>query len=131
MDTASPISPTTPAPSSPDAPQASSSSPGPAAGSGLDRVRVLLLSLALLLGVACVFRVLAIATRPASAEMVTTIDGEMVALTADGGSEDVLVVLDNRAERIMVYKQMQTGLQLFASENLRDLFNRARLSAPQ
>lgn len=86
-------------------------------------------ALACVLAAACAVRGLVLASAPAHGEMVATIPGEIVALTADSGSEDALLVLDNRAERLMVYKQTQTGLQLFASESVRDLFVRARLTS--
>jgi hypothetical protein len=88
------------------------------------------LALACVLGVACAVRGVMVASSPAQGEMVATIPGEIVALTADSGSEDALLVLDNRAERLMVYKQTQNGLQLFSSESVRDLFVRARLTSP-
>ena len=88
-------------------------------------------ALALVLLAACLLRGFAFVQSPARAEMVASIPNEVVALTADSGSEDTLLVLDNRAERLMVYKLTQNGLQLFASESLRDLFIRARASSPQ
>ncbi len=94
----------------------------------LDRA---LIALAAALGIACIARVLVLAPEPALAEMVASNPGDVVALTADSGSEDVLLVLDNRAERLMVYKLTQNGLQLYSSEPLRELFTRARASAPQ
>lgn len=87
--------------------------------------------LACALGAACLVRVLSLTTSPAAAEMVTSIPGELTVLTADAGSEDVLLLLDNRSERLMVYKTTQNGLQLFASQGLRELFTRARLTSPQ
>ncbi|QYK47554.1 MAG: hypothetical protein KF838_12270 [Phycisphaeraceae bacterium] len=95
-----------------------------------ERASTLLVLTAIALAFCCGLRLIGLAGSPASAEMVTTIQGDMVALTADSGSEDALLVLDNRTERIMVYRLTAKGLELFASESLRELFARARASSP-
>jgi hypothetical protein len=96
----------------------------------IERASTFLVLTAIGLAFCCGLRIIGLAASPASAEMVTTIQGDMVALTADSGSEDALFVLDNRTERIMVYRLTQKGLELFASESLREVFARARAISP-
>jgi len=51
-------------------------------------------------------------------------------MTADGGNDEVLVVVDSRAEMIMVYRVTpQGGLSLLEREPLSALFARARAQA--
>lgn len=97
----------------------------------IERASLFLTISAIALAFFCGLRVISLTTAPAAAEMVASIPGELVALTADSGSEEVLLLLDNRTERVMVYRLTQKGLELFASESLRDLFARARASSPQ
>lgn len=95
------------------------------------RVATLLMVLAALLAGACVLRAASLVTRPAHAEMVSNIAGELTTMTVDGGSEDILLVLDNRTERLLVYKTGSGGMELFTGEPLRELFTRAKASFPQ
>lgn len=97
----------------------------------LERTRFFLTISAIALACFCGLCLISLTSTPAAAEMVATIPGELVALTADSGSEEVLVVLDNRTERVMVYRLTPKGLELFASEGLRELFGRARAMSPQ
>lgn len=99
--------------------------------STLERSRFFLTISAIVLALLCGLRLISLTSSPASAEMVATIPGELVALTADSGSEEVLLVMDNRTERVMVYRLTAKGLELFASEALRELFGRARAMSPQ
>lgn len=53
--------------------------------------------------------------------------GDFVALTVDGGTDDVLVVLDQRAESLMVYHVAnQQSLVFKGRQDLRELFYQAR-----
>jgi|GEM_PF-2945219 len=53
---------------------------------------------------------------------------DLVALTCDGGTDDVLLVIDQRSEQMMVYyPRTQTELQFVQKYALRDLFTSARL----
>lgn len=62
----------------------------------------------------------------ARAEMVTQSD-HLVALTALGGNEEILLVLDNRAEQLSVYKVLnQNSLQMLQQVELPGLFEAAR-----
>lgn len=99
--------------------------------STLERSRFFLTITAIVLSLCCGLRLISLTSSPVSAEMVATIPGELIALTADTGSEDVLVMLDNRTERVMVYRLTPKGMELFASEGLRELFGRARAQSPQ
>lgn len=71
--------------------------------------------------------------RSAHAEMTATTGGYS-ALTTDGGSDEVLVVTDDRSESLMVY-QVLSGkkLELLAKHELPDLFRgaRAQFGQPQ
>ncbi len=67
-----------------------------------------------------------VVNQPAKAEMVAQSD-HLVAMTAQGGSEDILLVLDNRTEQLSVYKVgNQTALELVQRLALPDLFQSAR-----
>ncbi|CAG1002112.1 hypothetical protein PHYC_02969 [Phycisphaerales bacterium] len=62
----------------------------------------------------------------ANAEMVSRA-GSLSMLTADGGREDVLVILDERSETLMVYRtDTKEGLQLLQRLPLQQLFTEAR-----
>lgn len=64
--------------------------------------------------------------RPAYAEM-TSRAGSYVAMTTDGGSDEILVVIDDRNEYLLVYRnENRQRLSLAAREALPDLFTRAR-----
>lgn len=66
---------------------------------------------------------------PARAEMVTQTGG-FVAMTASGGNEDVLYVIDNRSEQLLVYKVVnQKSLELLQRTALPDLFASAKAAA--
>ncbi len=53
--------------------------------------------------------------------------GSLVALTADAGTEDILLVLDNRTEELLVYNVPNpTTVQLLQRLNLAQLFTQAR-----
>lgn len=53
---------------------------------------------------------------------------DLVALTCDGGTDDVLLVIDQRSEQMMVYyPRTQTELQFVQKYALRELFTSARL----
>ena len=48
-------------------------------------------------------------------------------MTTDGGNDEILVVIDSRAEMLMVYRVgTRGGLELIEREALSDLFSRAR-----
>lgn len=62
----------------------------------------------------------------ANAEMVSRA-GSLSMLTADGGREDVLVILDERSETLMVYRtDTKEGVQLLQRLPLQQLFTEAR-----
>ena len=62
----------------------------------------------------------------AHAEMVVDKNGYTM-MTTDGGNDEVLVVVDSRAEMVMVYRvSPQGGLDLLDREPLSELFTRAR-----
>jgi len=62
----------------------------------------------------------------ALAEMTTQKAGYAM-MTTDGGNDEILVVVDSRAEMIMVYRvAQQGGLTLIEREPLSALFARAR-----
>ncbi len=65
----------------------------------------------------------------ARAEMVTRA-GEFTVLTSESGSEEVLLVIDNRREQLLVYKVVnQSSLDHFARHDLARMFMDARLGA--
>lgn len=62
-------------------------------------------------------------------EMVTE-QGSYVLMTTDGGTQEVLAVVDNRNERLLMYRyDQQGGLVLDAADSLRRLFSTARARA--
>jgi len=64
--------------------------------------------------------------RPAYADMVADTSGYTI-MTTDGGTDEILVVIDDRQETLMVYRhQNRERLQLLDRESLPDLFTRAR-----
>jgi hypothetical protein len=71
--------------------------------------------------------------REAEAGLVS-LAGGLTVLTAGAGNEDVLVVLDERNERLMVYRtDARQGVQLMQQIPLQELFAEARarsLGAP-
>jgi hypothetical protein len=65
----------------------------------------------------------------ASAEMVSQA-GEFTMLTTDSGTEEVLVVLDNRSEQLLVYHiRAQKTLELMQNVSVAKMFEAARLAA--
>ena len=69
--------------------------------------------------------------RPAMAEMTAAVGG-YAAVTTDGGTDEVLVVTDNRTESLMAY-QVLSGkrLELLAKHSLPELFRDARVQFAQ
>jgi len=64
--------------------------------------------------------------QPARAEMVAE-SAHLLALTARGGNEEILLVLDNRAERLSVYRVLnQNSVQMLQQVELPGLFEAAR-----
>jgi hypothetical protein len=56
--------------------------------------------------------------------------GDMTMLNAEaGGGEDVVVILDRRAERIYVYQLVNRQPEMVVADNLSDLFARAASTA--
>lgn len=56
--------------------------------------------------------------------------GDLTALTADaGGAEDVLAVLDRRAESLLIYTATRSGVDLAQTYDLKTVFARARAAA--
>lgn len=89
---------------------------------GETALTALALGLAMLLG-ALLWGAL---NQPARAEMVAD-TGHLVAMTAQGDNEEVLLMLDNRAEQLMLYKVTQNStLELLQSLDLTELFQSAR-----
>lgn len=68
---------------------------------------------------------------PARAELVASA-GEFVALTADGGTDDLLAVVDQRAEAMLIYQvKNQNALELRGRLDLRRVFVEGRRAAGQ
>lgn len=64
--------------------------------------------------------------QPARAEMVSQ-TGHLVTMTARGDNEDILFIVDNRAEQVMLYRVGQNNtIELLQSLDLPDLFQSAR-----
>jgi len=85
---------------------------------------------ALVLVIFVLSRVSMVTGSPALAE-ITTRDGAYTMMTTDGGSDEILVLVDSREEMISVYRVNQTGngLDLIERESLSGLFSRARAQA--
>lgn len=67
--------------------------------------------------------------RPAFAEMVAR-TGDYAILTTDGGSDEIVVVVDDRNEMLLVYRnENRQRLSLAEREPLPELFVRARARA--
>lgn len=63
-----------------------------------------------------------------AADLVSTV-GPYSIMTFDGGSEDIIVVLDNRAEEMYSYKvQNQKSLEFLGRESIKEIFASARLA---
>ena len=63
---------------------------------------------------------------PAQAEMSSS-SGAYTMMTTDGGTEQILVMVDSSQESLMVYRSDRNqGLQLLEREDLRGLFERSR-----
>ena len=55
---------------------------------------------------------------------------DLVLLNANaGGGEDVLIVLDGREERVFVYGLVNRGVEMHVTEDLREVFMRAKQAA--
>lgn len=94
----------------------------PAHRGGETVLTFLALGLAMLLG-ALLWGTL---SQPAQAEMVSE-TGHLVAMTARADNEEILLMLDNRAEQLMLYKVTQNNtLELVQSLDLPELFQTAR-----
>jgi len=53
--------------------------------------------------------------------------GDLTALTADaGGTEDILAILDRRAESLLIYSATRTSFELLQAYDLKTVFARAR-----
>lgn len=53
--------------------------------------------------------------------------GDYTMITADGGNEDIVLVLDNRNEELLAYKvRNQTTVELLQKTSLPELFERGR-----
>ena len=74
-----------------------------------------------------------LALRPAPANATLNMmdvgtSGDITALTTDGGSDDVLMLIDQRAEQLLVYHvRAQNDLQFVQRYALRELFTNGRL----
>lgn len=67
--------------------------------------------------------------RPAYAEMASSTTAYTV-MTTDGGTDEIVVVIDDRQETLLVYRhQNRERLQLLDREPLPELFARARVNA--
>lgn len=65
----------------------------------------------------------------AQADMVSKA-GEYTVLSTNAGSEDIIIVLDNRAEELMAYKIVnQSSIQLLQKTSLPETFIRGRAGA--
>lgn len=65
----------------------------------------------------------------ALAEMVSR-TGEFTMMTTDSGSEDILVVLDNRSEQLLLYHiRAQRTLELMQNISVARMFEAAKLGA--
>jgi len=85
-----------------------------------------LLVCALLLAVFLGVLLSPLVNQPAHAEMIAE-SGHLITMTAQGGSEDILLVLDNRTEQLTVYTLgNQNALELIQRLELPDLFQAAR-----
>lgn len=93
------------------------------------RVRGFLTASAIALAVLVVFAGGRGMVAPADADVVT-IGSQTVTNLKAGTGEDVVAVLDGREERLFIYQvQNMKDLKLVSSEDLRDLFAKAKASA--
>ena len=103
------------------------SAPATTHGRGADRVRTLLWCGVAALGVMVLGDWLR--TWEARADVVAA-GGEFAALTSDTGSEDILVVLDQRAEQLLVYGvRNQNAIEFRGRQSLSELFLEGRRAA--
>lgn len=95
----------------------------------LPGTRGLWISAAVLAGLAMLLGGRLLSPVPAYADVASQA-GEFAALTTDAGTDDLLIVLDQRAEALLVYHvKNQTSLEFWGREDLRDLFIQARRAA--
>lgn len=67
--------------------------------------------------------------RPAYADMTSNTTGYTI-MTTDGGSDETVIVIDDRQEALLVYRhQNRERLQLLDREPLPELFTRARANS--
>lgn len=95
-----------------------------------ERQRTMLWASAIALGLLALVQGVRLADLPgmseARAEMVSR-TGSLSVLTADGGNEDVLVILDERTETMSVYRtDARGGVQLLQTLSLPTVFTEAR-----
>lgn len=64
----------------------------------------------------------------AKADLVNQL-GDFQMLAVDGGSEDVVLVIDQRSEAILIYNAQQNGLKFLGKRDIRDIFLQARTAA--
>ena len=85
-----------------------------------------LIACALLMAVLLGVLISPLVNEPARAEMVAE-TGHLVAMTAQGGNEEILLVLDNRTEQLTAYKVgQQQALEMVQRLSLPELFSSAR-----
>jgi hypothetical protein len=93
----------------------------------LDAGTALLTACAVILGLLIV--IVSLRTPTAHAEMVSTA-GPLTVMTAEGGNEEILLMLDGRAEHLSVYRvENQSSLELYKRYDLPKVFNEARTRA--
>jgi uncharacterized membrane protein len=94
-----------------------------------NRLHAALWASAIALGALIVFQAGGLTGNVAMAEMVSHA-GEFTLLTTDSGTEEVLVVLDNRSEQLMVYHiRAQKTLEMMQNVSVAKMFESARLAA--
>ena len=92
-----------------------------------NRLRAALWASAATLGALVLVQASGLRGNQAMAEMVSQA-GEFTMLTTDSGTEEVLVVLDNRSEQLLVYHiRAQKTLELMQNVSVSKMFESARL----
>lgn len=99
-------------------------------GGGPDRTRTALtLSASVLAGLVVVFAGRGLVEQPAAAD-VASVGSLIVTNLKSGTNEDVVAMLDGREERLFVYQTTNMkDVKLVATEDLRDLFAKAKAAA--